>query len=148
MIKKYLIGGATTVGIAFVPFLTIIAISVYALEQYELKLGPGNTMMMSVFFAGMFAVAAFIGFTISFPLLNRLSQNQKTWRYLVMIAVPVVMIYFFAAIGFVEWLFKLIHPRSFAGNIMVGVLAYLLGVVGAVGVAKIKMSPRNEKVIL
>ena len=139
MIKKYLIGGATTMGLAFVPYSAAVAISVYAFGHYELKLGPFGTLMLAFLFAGMFAVAAFIGFTIAFPLLNRITHSQKIWFYLVTIAVPVGMIYLFAAIGFIKWLFYFVHPHTFTGNILVGVLAYLFGLVGTIGFAIIKI---------
>ena len=140
MMKRFILGAVTTAGLAFVPYSALSAIWVWGFGKYTPKFGPFGTWTLATQIAGIVTIAALIGFALSFPLLHRLTRAQRTWRYLATIAVPVVMIYILMPVGFVGWLLDLIDPGSFIGCVPVGILAYLPGLLGAIGITMIGKS--------
>ena len=83
-----------TAGLAFVPYTVFMAISVWGYGRYYARFGPFATWAGRSLAQAMIGVAALIGFTVAFPWLNRLTHKQRLRRYLITVAVPVLVVYY------------------------------------------------------
>jgi len=142
--KRFLLGTAVTVGLALIPYSAYVAISAWCFGQYDAKFGAYGTWLLATQIAGIIAIGAFIAFAVAFPLLNRLTQSQGGWRYVITIAAPVAMLYVLMATGIVPWLVDLINPSSFAGCVPVAIIAYLPGLAVATGIAMIRKKQNHH----
>lgn len=129
--------------IAVVPYSAIVAIAVWVFGKYEPKFGALGTWVLATQIAGLVAIAALVGFALSFAILNRATRDKSTLRYLFVVAVPVVGIYVMLYVGFVSWLFEVTDARLWPWCVPMGAIAYLPGLLVATGVARIPGSPNK-----
>ncbi len=145
MLMRFLGGCVISALLAFIPYSAISAVYIWVFGRYDPKFGATDAWLLSNQIAALIMISVIVGFSVAFPLLNRPSVYRGFGRFLVMSAVPVLLVYAMAFVGLDVLAFRFFETQSLSVIMLAFAAIYLLGALCVVGVSLCFRNSKNGK---